>query len=78
MYTLSLHDALPISKSTQRPKPEKTVPLFSVHPLGEAKTTGTPTTKRNERPINANKASWKIRVINSIRKKNKKYKTFHS
>ena len=26
----------------------KIVPLFSVHPLGEANVTGTPTTKRND------------------------------
>eukprot|EP01023_Acetabularia_acetabulum_P019131 TRINITY_DN1969_c2_g2_i3.p2 TRINITY_DN1969_c2_g2~~TRINITY_DN1969_c2_g2_i3.p2 ORF type:complete len:128 (-),score=9.16 TRINITY_DN1969_c2_g2_i3:1275-1658(-) len=38
----------------QIPRPEKTVPLFSDHPLGEANTTGTPTTKRKETEIKAN------------------------
>ena len=28
--------------------PEKIVPLFSVHPFGEANVTGTPITKRND------------------------------
>jgi hypothetical protein len=36
------------TKRNQTPNPEKTVPLFSVHPFGEANTTGTPTTKRKE------------------------------
>lgn len=43
--------------------PEKTVPLFSDQPSGVAKTTGTPTTKRNDTTINANKANWKIKSI---------------
>jgi hypothetical protein len=51
---------------THNPNPEKTVPLFSVHPLGDAKTTGTPTTKRKDNAINANNVSWKIRVIKQI------------
>ena len=38
-------------------KPEKTKPLFSVQPFGEAKTTGTPTTNPNETKIKANKES---------------------
>jgi hypothetical protein len=41
------------TRRTHKPRPEKTVPLFSVQPSGEAKTTGTPTTKRKERPIKA-------------------------
>lgn len=44
------------SNNTSRihnPAPEKIVPLFCVQPSGEAKTTGTPTTKRKERPIKA-------------------------
>ncbi len=36
-------------------KPEKTAPLFSVHPLGVAKTTGTPTTNAKETKIRASK-----------------------
>ncbi len=35
------------------PTPEKTTRLFSVHPFGKAKTTGTPITKRNDTAINA-------------------------
>ena len=45
------------------PIPEKTVPLFSVHPSGVANTTGTPTTRRKDTTINANKANWKIKSI---------------
>ena len=37
-------------------KPEKTKPLFSVQPLGDAKTTGTPTTNAKETRIKASKA----------------------
>lgn len=42
---------------TQRPTPEKTALLFSVHPLGEANTTGTPTTKRNDNAIKPNRVN---------------------
>lgn len=45
------------TKKTNRihnPRPEKTVPLFSVHPSGDAKATGTPTTRRKDKAINAN------------------------
>ncbi len=35
-------------------KPENTTPLFSVQPLGDAKTTGTPTTNAKETRIKAN------------------------
>ena len=38
---------------SHKPRPEKTTRLFSVQPSGEAKTTGTPTTKRKD---NATKA----------------------
>lgn len=37
-------------------KPEKTTPLFSVQPLGDAKTTGTPTTNAKETKIKPSKA----------------------
>jgi hypothetical protein len=45
------------TRITHKLRPEKTKPLFSVQPFGEAKTTGTPTTNANERKINANKVS---------------------
>lgn len=50
---------MPTKKTSrnQIPIPEKTVPLFSDQPSGVAKTTGTPTTKRNDTTINANKAN---------------------
>ncbi len=38
-------------------KPEKTKRLFSVHPFGEAKITGTPTTKLKDTTIKANRAN---------------------
>lgn len=41
------------TKRSHKPRPEKTTRLFSVQPSGEAKTTGTPTTKRKD---NATKA----------------------
>jgi hypothetical protein len=42
------------TSKTHRPRPENTVPLFSVQPCGEAKATGTPTTKRKDSAMNAN------------------------
>jgi len=51
------------TSKNQMLKPEKTKVLFSVHPFGEAKTTGTPTTNPKETKINANKASCRIEVI---------------
>jgi hypothetical protein len=45
------------TSKNQIPIPENTVPLFSAQPSGVAKTTGTPTTKRNDTTINANKAN---------------------
>ena len=45
------------TNNNQRLKPEKTKLLFSDQPFGEAKTTGTPTTKANDTTIKANKAS---------------------
>lgn len=45
------------TSKNQIPIPEKTVPLFSAQPSGVAKTTGTPTTKRNDTTMNANKAN---------------------
>ena len=45
------------TSKNQIPIPEKTVPLFSAHPSGVAKTTGTPTTNRNDTTMNANKAN---------------------
>jgi len=41
----------------QRLKPENTTRLFSVHPFGEANTTGTPTTKAKDTTIKASRAS---------------------
>lgn len=38
-------------------KPEKTNDLFSDQPFGDAKTTGTPTSKANDTAIKANNAS---------------------
>jgi len=45
------------TKNNHTLKPENTVPLFSVHPFGDANTTGTPTIKANETKIKANNAS---------------------
>eukprot|EP01025_Chloroclados_australasicus_P031554 TRINITY_DN31865_c1_g1_i1.p2 TRINITY_DN31865_c1_g1~~TRINITY_DN31865_c1_g1_i1.p2 ORF type:complete len:102 (+),score=0.91 TRINITY_DN31865_c1_g1_i1:103-408(+) len=42
------------TNKTHSPRPEKTVPLFSDQLLGDANTTGTPTTKRKETEIKAN------------------------
>ena len=44
------------TKRSHKLKPEKTTLLFSVHPLGEAKTTGTPTTNAKDTKIKASKA----------------------
>ena len=51
------------TSKTHRPRPENTVPLFSVQPCGEANATGTPTTNRKDNAINANNVNWKRRVI---------------
>ena len=45
------------TRKTHKLKPEKTVPLFPVHPSGEAKTTGTPTIKEKDTVIKAKRAS---------------------
>ena len=45
------------TRITHKPKPEKTVPLFPVQPSGEAKTTGTPTTKKKDTIIKARRVS---------------------
>jgi hypothetical protein len=45
------------TNNSHKLKPEKTTFLFSVQPFGEAKTTGTPTTKANDTRIKANNAS---------------------
>jgi hypothetical protein len=42
---------------SHRLKPEKTNDLFSDQPFGDAKTTGTPTSKANDTAIKANNAS---------------------
>lgn len=41
---------MPTAKTNKNhaPTPENTIPLFSVQPFGEAKTTGTPTTRPKE------------------------------
>jgi hypothetical protein len=45
------------TKPIHREAPEKTVFLLVDQPSGDAKTTGTPITRRKERAINANTAS---------------------
>ncbi len=45
------------TNNNQRLNPENTTPLFSVQPFGDAKTTGTPTTRANDTVIKANKES---------------------
>ena len=43
------------TSNTHKPRPEKTVLLFSVQPSGDANATGTLTTKKNDKAIKANK-----------------------
>jgi len=43
-----------ITRKNQIPVPDRTKPLFWAHPSGEAKVTGTPTTRRKDRTIRAN------------------------
>jgi hypothetical protein len=45
------------TKKNHNPRPEKILPLFCVQPSGEAKATGTPTTNKNETPINAKRVN---------------------
>ena len=45
------------TRRIHKPRPEKTVRLFSVQPSGEAKTTGTPTTKRKDNAIKARRVN---------------------
>lgn len=56
------------TKKNQSPTPEKMIPLFSVQPFGDAKMTGTPTTKPNETATKANRVNWKISVIEELKK----------
>lgn len=51
------------TSKNQTPKPENTVPLFSAQAFGEAKTTGTPTTRRKDTTINAKSVNWKTKSI---------------
>ena len=44
------------TKLSQSNAPEKTIFLLRTQPSGDAKTTGTPTTKRKEIATNANRA----------------------
>ena len=45
------------TRRSHKPRPEKTTRLFSVQPSGEAKTTGTPTTKRKDNAIKAKRVN---------------------
>lgn len=45
------------TRINHNPTPEKIVPLFSDHPFGYAKATGTPTTNKNDNEINAKTAT---------------------
>ena len=45
------------TRRAHKPKPEKTGPLFTVHPSGEAKTTGTPTIKEKDTIIKARRVN---------------------
>jgi len=54
------------TRKIQRVTPEKTNPLDVVQPSGEAKTTGTPTTRIKERAMSKKIASWKNRSILKI------------
>ncbi len=44
------------TKRSHKLKPENTTRLFSVQPLGDANTTGTPTTNAKDTTIKASKA----------------------
>lgn len=54
------------TNKTQIPTPEKTTRLFSVHPFGDAKTTGTPTTRIKDNVTKAKSVNWKTKVIKCI------------
>ena len=54
------------TRKIQSVTPEKTNPFDVVQPSGEAKITGTPTTRINEREIRRKRASWKNRSILKI------------
>jgi len=64
------------TRTNQRLNPENTTPLFSDHPFGVAKTTGTPTTKAKDTAINANNAIWRIDVIKKLYSCNARSKKF--
>jgi hypothetical protein len=54
------------TKRIQRADPDNTSPFDDAHPSGEARRTGTPTTRANESPIKARSVSWKITSIRSM------------
>ena len=45
------------TRRIHKKRPEKTVRFFSVQPSGEAKTTGTPTTKRKDNAMKARRVN---------------------
>jgi len=51
------------TKRIQSVDPENTRPFDVAHPSGDARSTGTPTTRANERPMKARSVSWKITSI---------------
>ena len=54
------------TKRIQSADPDNTRPFDDAHPSGEARSTGTPTTRANESPIKARRVSWKIKSIKSM------------
>ena len=54
------------TKRIQRADPDNTRPFDDAHPSGEARSTGTPTTRANESPMKARSVSWKITSIKSM------------
>ncbi len=54
------------TKSIQSADPDNTRPFDCAHPSGDARSTGTPTTRANESPIKARSVSWKITSIKSM------------
>ena len=61
--TKELRAPITNTKRIQSVDPEKTSPFEVAHPSGDARSTGTPTTRANESPMKARSVSWKITSI---------------
>ena len=66
------------TRKTHRAAPVKTTPFVLVQPSGDANTTGTAITIKNETAIRAKRASWNSKIIKLVRFIYEKTKKFQN